>query len=386
MNTSMTGRERLFSAIRHQEPDRVPVAPRIWAYLIPYYGEGGWLQVLRAAREFGFDFCEPLACPVHNFMEAIFSQGSLPPEVRLKQEVEEEAGAVTVHRHFETPVGPLSDETWIPPHGREYGIGPNPVKREHLLKDADDLARIGYLLTPPEAMVFTEYHKVDEIVGDAGFPELTINPPIDHFLGDARGLEQLMMDYYLDRPLFDAMIAFFEQYAFQVLERALEQGVRFIFDTWYYSSLSAGWSPAIFHECFTPLIRQHAELVHKYDGIYHVYDDGKLMGTLGEYVNAGADVVETLTPPPVGDVDLAEAKRLYGDKTCLKGYIDLLYVLKLGTPELIDQTVRDAIEIAAPGGGFILGTSDSIRDGTPEANVRAYFSAARRYGSYPHSS
>ena len=131
-----------------------------------------------------------------------------------------------------------------------------------------------------------------------------------------------------------------------------------------------------------PLIRQHADLVHRYDGIYHVYDDGKMMRTLGDYVDAGADVVETLTPPPVGDVDLAEAKRRYGDRTCLKGYVDLLYVLKMGTPALVERTVREAIEVAAPGGGFILGTSDSIREGTPMANLNAYFEAARTYGAY----
>ena len=85
------------------------------------------------------------------------------------------------------------------------------------------------------------------------------------------------------------------------------------------------------------------------------------------------------TPPPVGDVDLAEVKRRIGDRVCLQGYTDLIYVLKLGTPALIDRTVREAIEIAGPA-GFILGTSDSIRDGTPLENVQAYFAAARRYG------
>jgi uroporphyrinogen decarboxylase len=133
-----------------------------------------------------------------------------------------------------------------------------------------------------------------------------------------------------------------------------------------------------------PFIREHAALVHEYEGIYHIYDDGKMMQTLGDYVDAGADVVETLTPPPVGDVDLAEAKRLYGDRTCLKGYTDLLYVIKMGTPETIEQAVREAIEIAAPGGGFILGSSDSIREGTPVENVKAYFRAAHKHGDYRH--
>ena len=38
------------------------------------------------------------------------------------------------------------------------------------------------------------------------------------------------------------------------------------------------------------------------------------------------------------------------------------------------------MEVAAPGSGFIFGTSDSIREGTPRENVRTYFEAARKYG------
>lgn len=92
MSKGMTGREKLLAAIRHQEPDRVPVASRIWAYLIPYYGSGGWPQMLRATRE--FDFCEPLACPIRILMEDTFGQGSLPLEVQSKQQVDEVAGTV----------------------------------------------------------------------------------------------------------------------------------------------------------------------------------------------------------------------------------------------------------------------------------------------------
>jgi uroporphyrinogen decarboxylase len=74
---------------------------------------------------------------------------------------------------------------------------------------------------------------------------------------------------------------------------------------------------------------------------------------------------------------------MVGDRICLNGNIDLIYVIKMGTPEQIREAVRQAILDAAPGGGFILGTSDSIRDTEPE-NVRAYFQAARDYGDYRH--
>jgi uroporphyrinogen decarboxylase len=96
---------------------------------------------------------------------------------------------------------------------------------------------------------------------------------------------------------------------------------------------------------------------------------------------AEVDILSTVPPPPIGDVDLARAKAEFGDRICFNGNVDLINVIKDGTPELIHQTVRQLILDAAPGGGFILGTSDSIRD-TDLANVRAYFKAARLYGDY----
>jgi uroporphyrinogen decarboxylase len=381
MRYTMTSQQRLLAAIRHEEPDRVPISPRIWAYLTLYYGGGTWEYELRAAEEFGYDLCIPAGAPLPPFITPALTCRHVSPEVQVTQQIAEQGGAVTVRRRFDTPAGPLTDEISLPPPGREYGISPSPVWREQMLKTPADLDRLAYILPDPDKPKTAHYHEIARIVSDRGLVEMTINPPLDHFLGDLRGLTQLMIDYYEDRPFFDRMFAFCQDYALRLIKAVLEGGVPYIFGTWYYASLSAGWSPKIFREVFAPLIRQHADLVHAYGGIYHIYDDGKMMRTLGDYVAAGADIVETLTPPPVGDVDLAEAKRLSGDRTCLKGYVDLLYVIKEGTPELIEETVRRTIEIATPGGGFILGTSDSIRDGTPHENVRAYFAAAHKYGA-----
>jgi hypothetical protein len=46
--------------------------------------------------------------------------------------------------------------------------------------------------------------------------------------------------------------------------------------------------------------------------------------------------------------------------------------------------VREAIEAAAPGGGYILATSDAVRDGTPVENLHALCAAGRKYGNYRH--
>ena len=51
----MTGRERILRAIRHEESDTVPVAPRVWAWMLDYYGDYSLSTYLRMCEGFGGD-------------------------------------------------------------------------------------------------------------------------------------------------------------------------------------------------------------------------------------------------------------------------------------------------------------------------------------------
>ena len=88
MAAQMTSCERLLAAIHHEEPDRVPVSPRIGAYLTVTYGSSSWMHHLKAAREFGFDLMLPVASPVPAFIHAPqLTYRWLPSEVRVRQEI-----------------------------------------------------------------------------------------------------------------------------------------------------------------------------------------------------------------------------------------------------------------------------------------------------------
>jgi uroporphyrinogen decarboxylase len=60
-------------------------------------------------------------------------------------------------------------------------------------------------------------------------------------------------------------------------------------------------------------------------------------------------------------------------------------LLPLGTPEQIREAVRDAMRVAAPGGGLFIGSSSEIIPVTPAENVLAFYEACRTYGRYPIS-
>lgn len=82
------------------------------------------------------------------------------------------------------------------------------------------------------------------------------------------------------------------------------------------------------------------------------------------------------------DVDPAFAKEKVGDRMCLLGNLAPTGVLKEGTPEDVEAACREVIRKAAPGGGFILGSSGSVARYTPMENLEAMVTACEKYGTY----
>jgi uroporphyrinogen decarboxylase len=64
------------------------------------------------------------------------------------------------------------------------------------------------------------------------------------------------------------------------------------------------------------------------------------------------------------------------------GNIDSSRTLPFGTPEQIAAETREALRIAAPGSGYILGSDHSLHDGIPVKNIQLMFDVARKYGVY----
>jgi len=93
-------------------------------------------------------------------------------------------------------------------------------------------------------------------------------------------------------------------------------------------------------------------------------------------------VIDPLEEPPMGDCDLAEMKRLYGDKIVLKGNLSTTGLMLRGSADDVRATVRRCIDAAAEGGGYILSTGDQLGRDTPEENMRAMVETCREYGQY----
>ena len=385
MSKKMSSRERLLRTIRHEEPDRVPVAPRIWAWFLEYYGECNWKTYLKAKDEFDFDPMFNISPGLPDYIHAhIIDDNCVQLEnVSLEQRVEDKGDVVIVRKKFTTPAGILTDEKMVPKPGREYGISPNAKIREPLLKSPEDIPKIKFLLPDPDKNNYSYIKEITERVGEKALVEVSPTIGSNAFVVNAMGVENALINSLQNREFLEDAFEIFHQFNMKVAKKCLEAGAKVIYDNGCNTSLSVGWSPQIWKELFYPKVKEMCELAHSYGAYHHYYDDGKVMEILPELAEIGIDILSTCTPPPIGDFDLKIAKEKFGKKLCFKGVIDTVITIKMGTPEKIREEVANAIKIGAPDGGFILSTSDSIRDGTPLENVKAYFSAGREFGKYP---
>jgi len=65
--------------------------------------------------------------------------------------------------------------------------------------------------------------------------------------------------------------------------------------------------------------------------------------------------------------------------------VDCSHLMTPGTPEEVAAATREALRKGAPGGGYILSSSNSIHSTVKPENYTAMLSTLRRYGRYPVS-
>jgi uroporphyrinogen decarboxylase len=111
--------------------------------------------------------------------------------------------------------------------------------------------------------------------------------------------------------------------------------------------------------------------------IYH--SDGAVTAAVPGLIDAGIDVLQALQFDAAG-MDPAALKRSYGDRLCFEGGVSVQQTLPFGTPEDVAEEVRERIRVLGAGGGYILGPSHAIQDGTPPANIVALFDTAMATG------
>ena len=140
------------------------------------------------------------------------------------------------------------------------------------------------------------------------------------------------------------------------------------------------FSSEIMREHLFPWYRRIGDVARRHDLPYLFHSDGDLRPIIEDLIGCGFNAIH---PIERKGMDIVELKRDFGDRLCLVGNVDLGSTLTRGTPDDVRAEVRELVGAVGPGGGYCVGSSNSVTNYVPLPNFRAMLEATFAYGRYP---
>jgi uroporphyrinogen-III decarboxylase len=370
----VTSRERLLGAITHQPIDRVPIS----TYELVGWNENAWENKEPSYRV--------LMDAIRERTDCIYMTG-----VDWRSRVQN-AGAAVEHRSWREGNSRYTRTVWHTPNGdltTLHRVDDNVHTTwtlEHMLKDIDDIDK--YLSIPwePPLVDMTRFYREQEKLGERGVMMISVGDPI------CQAAELFEMGDFLvyaltypDRILY--LLEAIHERQMHNLKQILTHDVRnVIFRICGPEYATPPYlTPEHFRMFVTRFLTDICQAIRSAGGFARVHCHGKIGLVLDQIVEAGAQGLDPIEPPPDGDITLGEVKRRYGRELTLFGNIELRE-LECSSEERIRYLVEQAMAQAKEGGGYVLmPTAAPINiplSPVTERNYLAYIDAGLKYGAY----
>jgi len=188
--------------------------------------------------------------------------------------------------------------------------------------------------------------------------------------------------FIFQKPEFvKRVIGFYTDYYLRYLEAVMRSGVEVVLTG---DDLAQKTGPMLRPEMIEKLYgesyRRMAEAIHKQGKKLIFHSCGNIYPLLDKFIEWGFDGI--ITMEPTAGVNLGEVRKRVGHRLTLVGNLDVSYLLVRGTRQEVEDAVKQAIRDAAPGGGYILSASHSHPFVDP-ARLEWMVEAAHQYGTYP---
>ncbi len=323
-------RERLLTALNWGEPDRVPLT--VYDWILPR----GVAE--RLLRESGVGLIMRL--PAHRVEHR---------QVQFGSREYWEGGRRLLRKTIHTPVGEVwqvvdpeaaYDSTWI---------------LEHFIKGPEDYRVMEFMIR--DAVYHDNYDRIREaqrrLGGDGLVYVRLAKSPMQEMLYQMMGIEQFAADYKFRRDLFDSLHnTMLERYE-ELYDLAAGSSVEVVMLADNITSDVVGQER--FRNYCLPVYRRLRQRLAGTGKLLGVHLDGRLRSLRKEIAEAEFDIAEALTPPPMGDVSVREARRVWPDKALWLNFTSSMHI---EPPEVIAAHTRGLLEEAGGRRGFAIGVTE----------------------------
>jgi uroporphyrinogen decarboxylase len=376
----MNSRERLLTALNHQEPDRIPFD------LGSTQVTGIHVVAYRNLRAFmGLPPVEPRLCDT-------IQQLALPDDDLLGQLGVDVRGLFPLNSHNWNIVTVDAGEAWeytdewgithrrAKPDGLYYSAVRHPLSQatlgaddidRHAWPDTGDPQRIAGLRQ--QALAYRAQGQAVVLKGVlAGIFEMAQR---------VRGMEACLMDMAADEALAGALFDKLLELKLAFWEMALPR-LADVVDVLaegddYGTQVSQLISPAMFRKLLKPRLKVLFERLKRLapGARLFFHSCGNVRPLLPDFIELGVDILNPVHIRAAG-MEPAALKRDFGrDIVFWGGGVETQGVLPNGTPQEVRDDVRRNIAALAPGGGYVFNTVHNIQADVPPGNIIAMWEA-----------
>jgi len=264
----------------------------------------------------------------------------------------------------------------------EYTAEEHGVEVEFPIATMADLERY----TPPAPHAPGRYTSIEETIGEYGDEKAVIVHLNDVFSIPRylMGMENLLVAIIVEPELVRALVAMSVDINLEMAKEVAARGARIVYTgDDYAGNRGPLMSPKHFRDLFYPGLQRVIQGFKDLGLLVIKHTDGNLWPILDMIVDSGIDCLDPIDPQ--AGMDLAEVKAKYGHRVALKGNVDCAHTMTFGTPKDVAAETKAALRKGAPGGGFILSSSNSIHSSVKPENYLAMLQTLEKYGRYPIS-
>ncbi len=239
-----------------------------------------------------------------------------------------------------------------------------------------------YPCTDPNGFPDHYFEAIDLVlkgVGDEFSVHGEVRAPMDHYFM-AAGIEEALMALITDPDQVRSLMEYFARMSSAWAVAQVQRGCHAIKISSPF--VGAGFlSREMYEEWVVPYEREVARAVKEEGAFVYTHTCGAIGDRLDLMVQTEISGIETLDPPPLGTVNLAEAKDELQDKLFIKGNIDPVNGLLRNDREGARDVVESVYNTGSIGGQYILSTACSVAPPTAAENVKLLAETVRKYAN-----
>lgn len=355
MNEMKPDFNRIITTLMHREPDRVPLAEAAMSYEIMSQFLGK--QVVD----------EDVASQVEFWIKAGYDYVALTVGMMQPGKVTEDSAISKMIKKviLQDTADQVEDESWN-------------LERRAFISDEKDFEAF-----PWEEAAKLDYRKFYEVQKylPEGMKIIALSGKIFTLTWMLMGFQTFCLTLALNPRLVEKIIEKVAEIQLEALQKIIE--IPNVAAVWAVDDLAFGTgtmiSPKDIRKYILPWYRKFAEICRQNGKYLFFHSDGLLWDLIDDFVEIGVDALHPIDPTCM---DIVEVKRKVAGKLSIIGNISNELLMN-GTPEEVADLTKKLIKALAPGGGYMLGSGNSVPEWAKIENYKAMLETAVKYGQYP---